>query len=295
MNVSIVIAAFDEAAAIGSLLQDVRSQHSERHSVAEILVYDDASTDATAEIVSASARADARIKLIRGGTRRGRAHARGTLIRAAIGDAVVALDADTSPGAGAVAALCEALERGASMSFGVCDPVCRRFNAVSRGAAFAAELVKELARGPRSPEFTVGRIFAVRRAAVSSLRIPSDIINDDHWISLRVRELGGDVVLAPDARCRFVVPDTLSDYRRQSSRIRAGERQLESVGGLRPLRMTDFIPALISRGRRDPAGLLCWAAIYVSSLAFVSRDLPYAEPSITSTKGGFGEPAGGGR
>jgi hypothetical protein len=203
------------------------------------------------------------------------------------GEAVVKFDADVLPRAGAVRALCDAIAAGASMAFGICEPVRRRINPVSAGAAFAAALVQELQLGSRAAEFAVGRIIALDRAA-SSIRIPPDVTNEDHYLSLKVRESGGTVALARGAACRFIVPDRLADYRRQSSRIRHGERQLERDHGLRQMRGSELAAAIAACARRDPAGAVCWAAIYGSALFARSHEAPSEEATITSTKGALG-------
>ena len=284
MTASIVIPAHDEAASIGALLDALLAHDGTPHSIDEILVFDDGSTDETASIVEAAARRDARIRLMRGTPRRGRAAACRALLAAASGDAVVKFDADVLPRRGAVAALCDALGRGASMAFGVCEPVRRRKTFVSRGAAFAAELVEELQRGRRAPEYTVGRIIALRTEAARALEPPDEITNDDHWLSLKVRERGGLVVFAPAAACSFVVPDTYDDYRRQSNRVREGERQLERVAGLVPVGIGDLMPAIARRAARDPIGASCWAAVYAASLLTNFEERPEREVPIKSTK-----------
>jgi len=228
--------------------------------------------------------------------RRGRAHGWSVLIAAARAEAIVRFDADVMPCDGAVAALCDALETGADMSFGVCEPVMRRRNAVSRCAAFAAAIVRASQRGARAAEFAVGRILALRTtAAMAAAPIPVDITNDDHYVSLLVRRNGGRVVHVPAARCRFIVPDTFGDYRRQSARVRAGERQLERLGLLEPVGIADHAAAIGVCAARDPAGAACWVAMYAASLAFAARESPDAEPVIASTKAGFAERGSGGR
>lgn len=284
MKASVVIAAHDEAASIGALLEALLGHDSGRHPIEEIVVYDDGSTDATASIVVARAKSDGRIRLLRGSQRRGRAAAWRALSAAATGDAIVKFDADVLPRLGAVAALCDALCSGATMSFGVCEPVRRRKTFVSRGAAHAARLVQELQRGDRAAEFAVGRIIALRADAARALAPPDEVTNDDHWLSLKVRERGGRVALAPSASCGFVVPDTFDDYRRQSNRVREGERQLERVAGLEPVRIGDLLIAIARCAAADPIGWFCWAAIYAASLLTTFDERPEREVPIRSTK-----------
>src|SRR5437879_4652913 len=172
VNVSVAVAAFDEAASIGALLDALLRQRCEPDAVMELIVYDDGSRDATREIVLVRGRDDSRIRVIEGGVRRGRAHASNAIFAAARGDAIVKFDADVLPDDGAVRALCAPLERRSWMSFGACDPVCKRSTAVARGAAFAARLVQDLQQRARAPEFTVGRLYGLRREAAARLAIP---------------------------------------------------------------------------------------------------------------------------
>ena len=284
MKTSVVVAAHDEAASIGALLDALREHDCAPHSVEEIVVYDDGSADATAAIVEAKAKEDGRIRLVRGSQRRGRAAAWRALSSAATGDAIVKFDADVLPRPGAVAALCDALVNGATMSFGVCEPVRRRKTFVSRGAAHAGRLVQELQRGRRAAEYPVGRIIALRADAARALAPPDDVVNEDHWLSLKVRECAGRVALAPSASCAFVVPDTFDDYRRQSNRVREGERQLERVAGLKPVGIGEQLTAIARCGAADPIGGFCWAAIYAASLLTTFDERPEREAPIRSTK-----------
>lgn len=63
-DVSVLIPCRNEAGNIGLLLKDLRAVGK---GIGEILVYDDQSTDQTAEIVADAARSDKRVRLIRGG------------------------------------------------------------------------------------------------------------------------------------------------------------------------------------------------------------------------------------
>jgi glycosyltransferase involved in cell wall biosynthesis len=85
MNLTVIIPAYNEASGIDAVLRDVRSVVPE----AELLVVDDASTDATAEIA-----AEAGARVVRHGANRGYGGALKTGVRAARGETVVLMDAD---------------------------------------------------------------------------------------------------------------------------------------------------------------------------------------------------------
>ena len=91
MSVSVVVAAHNAADTIAETLMSALRQ---THPTFEILVVDDASQDATAEVVQACAARDPRVRLIRLSQNRGVAGARNAGIREAKGDYVAPLDAD---------------------------------------------------------------------------------------------------------------------------------------------------------------------------------------------------------
>ncbi len=88
--VSVVVPAYNAAATIGQTLLSVRAQ---THAALEILVVDDGSRDATAEIANWHARKDPRIRVIQQ-QNAGVAAARNAGLLAARGDIVAPVDAD---------------------------------------------------------------------------------------------------------------------------------------------------------------------------------------------------------
>ncbi|MFZ5668027.1 MAG: glycosyltransferase [Pseudomonadota bacterium] len=92
-EVSVVIAALDEADNIGPVLDEIEAVFA-AGAPFEIVVVDDGSTDATADVVAARAQASPRIRLVRHGRRRGKSAALGTGVAAASGRFVVTMDAD---------------------------------------------------------------------------------------------------------------------------------------------------------------------------------------------------------
>ncbi|MFA5493687.1 MAG: glycosyltransferase [Porticoccaceae bacterium] len=89
--VSVIVPAWNAASFIGECLASAIAQD---HADLEILVIDDASSDATADRVATLAAADARISLIRHASNRGVSAARNTGLAAASGAYVAFLDAD---------------------------------------------------------------------------------------------------------------------------------------------------------------------------------------------------------
>jgi glycosyltransferase involved in cell wall biosynthesis len=89
--VTVVVPAYNAAATIGETLRSVCAQ---THQALEIIVVDDGSADATAQIVERHMQADARIKLLRQATNTGVAAARNAAIAAGKGELVAPIDAD---------------------------------------------------------------------------------------------------------------------------------------------------------------------------------------------------------
>ncbi len=89
--VSVVVPAFNRAAAIGECLRSVQGQ---THQNWEAIVVDDGSMDRTPEVVAELAREDSRIRLIRQDRNRGAQAARNVGMRAARGEWIAFLDSD---------------------------------------------------------------------------------------------------------------------------------------------------------------------------------------------------------
>lgn len=91
LPVSVMLAAYNEESVIGRTLESILASE---YPLAEVVVVDDGSTDATAEVVARMADGDARVRLIRQ-PNTGKAHALNRGLQSASGDYIVTLDADT--------------------------------------------------------------------------------------------------------------------------------------------------------------------------------------------------------
>jgi dolichyl-phosphate beta-glucosyltransferase len=115
---SIVIPAYNEAARIGNALTEVLRCIHERDWQAEILVVDDGSTDATAEIVSDIAALHPEVRLLQNGQNRGKGYSVRNGMLSAAGDVVMFTDADLSAPMQEAENLFQALSEGADIAIG---------------------------------------------------------------------------------------------------------------------------------------------------------------------------------
>ena len=94
-HVSLCIAAYNAADSVGRAIESAINQRQDSSiEIAEILVYDDCSTDNTADIISGYCSSYPLIQLIKGGENRGAGAARQELLEAATGEFLLFFDDD---------------------------------------------------------------------------------------------------------------------------------------------------------------------------------------------------------
>jgi hypothetical protein len=208
-SVSVLIPARNEAATIGACLDSLRGQD-----VAEILVLDDESSDATAQIVASSA--DTRVRVISGTPPPpgwlGKAHACQSLVAAAQHELLVFLDADVRVRPGAIAATAAML--------GVFDLVSPQPRELAESAAerlvqpllqwsIRTFLPVRLAERSGRPSLAAanGQFIAVRRASYRRAGgHASDAVLDDIALARAIRRAGGRTAVVDGstiAECRM--------------------------------------------------------------------------------------------
>jgi chlorobactene glucosyltransferase len=216
-RVSVLIPARDEAETIERCVRAVLACTQRPD---EIIVYDDDSSDGTAEIVARLAAEDGRVRLLRGVPLPpgwvGKPHACHRLASAASGDVLVFLDADTE-------ASRECLARIGSVFAGFHADVVTAATRQATGTwaerwiipllhlTYVAWLPLPLVWRSRDPRFLVanGQLLAIRRAALDAAggwpSVRAEVV-DDMALCRRVKETGGRVVFADGhlmARCRM--------------------------------------------------------------------------------------------
>ena len=216
-RVSVLIPARNEARNIVSCVRALLRQTEPPH---EILVYDDGSTDGTADVVEAISKREPRVRLVRGGELPpgwvGKPYACHRLAEAASGDVLVYFDADTFATPTALARIGAVMERYRA------DVVTAATRQVTVSLmeqtvvpllhlSYLAWLPLPLVWRSRDPRFLVanGQLLAVRRPALEKAggweAVRAEVV-DDMAFCRNVKKSGGRVVFADGhhmASCRM--------------------------------------------------------------------------------------------
>lgn len=118
LRASVVIPARNVETTIGQTVREVMAQAAEAPHSIDIVVVDDASTDATADACAEAARGALEVTILRRRVRGGPNASRNAGVAEAASDALVFLDGDDRPGDGWLVAMVEALDNDASIVSG---------------------------------------------------------------------------------------------------------------------------------------------------------------------------------
>ncbi len=175
-RVSIIIPVYNEAAAIGKVLKDVKAAARVIKGGYEIIVVDDASTDGTAKAVQ---KAVPGVCLVKHELNRGVGAARKTGLRAAKGDHIVMLDGDGTYPAEEIPGLLSFLPR-YDMAVGARRRETGSFKPLRWLAKFFVRKLAEFAIGGKIPDLNSGLRAFKRQAALRFI----GILPDTHsWVS----------------------------------------------------------------------------------------------------------------
>jgi hypothetical protein len=196
-SVSICVAAYNCEAYIDAKLRSLQALDYPADKV-EILVYSDASTDGTDEIVAAWTAKDPRVHLLRGEVRSGKPTALNRMRERGTGEVLVITDSRQPLDRAAVRALVALL--------GAPEVGCVTGNLVLEGSAgsgvywrYENWIRKQESRFGSVTGMT-GPLSALRRADLGPL--PANLILDDVWIPMHLRLRRARVLLAEDAIAR---------------------------------------------------------------------------------------------
>lgn len=193
-TVSACIAAYNVASTIDDKIASVLMQQYPSQKI-EVLVYSDGSTDGTDDIVASWAARDPRVRLIRGGKRRGKPTGLNRMREMARGEVLLLTDARQPLARGSLRALVAML--------GDLGVGCVTGNLVLQGSAGSGvywryeNWIRRQEARFRSVVGMTGPIAAIRRSDLDQL--PPDLILDDIWIPMRLRLRGRRVLFCEEA------------------------------------------------------------------------------------------------
>ncbi|MHC1635170.1 MAG: glycosyltransferase family 2 protein [Candidatus Methanospirareceae archaeon] len=237
VSISVGIAAHNEEANIGRLLQNLMEQPLEDYMELEkIIVVTSGCTDRTEEIVEEFKRRDekGRIRHIREEERRGKSSAVNIVLKNAQDeDILVMLSADNLPEKGSLCDIIKPLVEDSDIGAVSGHPVPVNDRATLFG--FISHLIWDLhyVLSLSGDTKLTGEFYAVRPRLVEEI---PPVVNDDLYIEWMVKEQGYKIRHS-DAVSYMKGPETLRDFLRQRIRVHIGHYQVA--------RMTGYVPQTV--------------------------------------------------
>jgi cellulose synthase/poly-beta-1,6-N-acetylglucosamine synthase-like glycosyltransferase/peptidoglycan/xylan/chitin deacetylase (PgdA/CDA1 family)/spore germination protein YaaH len=256
--VSIIVPAYDEERVIVKTVESLLASDYERF---EVLVVDDGSNDGTREVVRAAFGAEPRVSLLKKANG-GKAEALNYGLRAARGEVVIGLDADTVFAPQTIRALARRFVDPRVGAVAGNAKVGNRINLVTRWQALEYITSQNLDRRAFSSLDCItvvpGAIGAWRRELVESAGgFSSDTLAEDQDLTLRVRLLGYSVGYEETAVAWTEAPDTFRGL--------AGQRFRWSYGTLQCMWKHK---SLLFRPRAGALGFVAMPNVWVFQILF---------------------------
>ncbi|TWU54497.1 Poly-beta-1,6-N-acetyl-D-glucosamine synthase [Rubripirellula tenax] len=229
-SISVIVPAHNEAAVLEAKIENVRQLDYPADRI-ELLIFDDGSSDETAQI--AEAHAGERVRFFRGETRSGKANAVNRLVDEAAHKMLLLTDANVSMNPDSVSQMVRHLS----------DPavgaVTGEVRLVGSDKEFRSGemLYYRLERRIQNAESSVGSVMGVDGAMYVMRRelfgtLPSDTILDDFLISMNILRAGKRIVYEPMATAvETGTPSARQEFNRRI-RIAAGAVQLLKRGNV---------------------------------------------------------------
>lgn len=220
LRCSVGVPAHNEAANIGVLLRRLGEQRLERAVITEIIVVASGCGDGTEDIVREAAAADNRIILLTEPSRRGKACAIGTFLKAAREDILVLVGADTLPARDAVEKLIVPF---ANPTVGMTGARPVPLNGRDGFCGRVMRLFWELHHEAAKRRAKCGEMVAFRRVFRN---MPACVVVDEPYIAGMVRRGGLHVVYCPDAIVWNQAPGAVGEILMRRRNIVAGYLEL---------------------------------------------------------------------
>jgi biofilm PGA synthesis N-glycosyltransferase PgaC len=242
LRLTVGICAYNEEKNIGHLLENILAEQ-QLPLDTEILIVCSGCTDRTVKIVQEHACSDSRVHAYVENERCGKASAVNYILANAKGEVILFISADTLPHERCFTNLTSNL---GDAKVGL---VCGKPLPVNRSKSLSDTLVNILWQ---SHDYIFQRlnndglarhaseIFCVRAGIVK--QIPAEMINDDAYVALAVKNKGWLIKYDPDATVSICGPRTFSDYFKQRKRVLIGHWQIKKSTGNSPQHLLYLLP-----------------------------------------------------
>ena len=236
-NLTVGIAAYNEAANIGHLIERIQSDIGPTD---QIIVVSSGSTDSTSDIVLHYSKSDPRVRLIKEGRREGKSSAINKILSASVGKMIFLVSADVLPSTGCIPKMVSAMQSDSAV--GIVSSRPYPVNGTHNFTGYLGHLYWRLHHETLSlldasnQNTHGGEAILLRQGVVSS--IPDDCINDDAYIGVEAAKRGYIVRYCPQAMVMTKTPVTITELIAQRRRIMAGHMKIRKHTGLYPSVLT---------------------------------------------------------
>lgn len=275
-TLTVCIPAYNEAQNIGRILHAVLNQEPIGYELTRVIVYSDASVDATAAI--ARAIGDKRVEVVEGAVRSGKAAGINHMFSMAQTDAVVLLDADSIvPSNQVLSKLVRCMhEHDASLVSGSCKPLSPR-SFLQRLLVLGVEAWQELiSRTPNSDMYRCGgQLVLMRKDLYAHISYPKTSA-DDVYPYIVAKERGLNYAYDVTAQIYYKLPSTYRDFFRQQTRFLNADASMETIFGkdvvqkYYTIRLTDKLKGIARAFLGHPILAVCYALMLISPKLLVA-------------------------
>jgi glycosyltransferase involved in cell wall biosynthesis len=221
MFVSVGIPTYNEEKNIRLLLSDILSQNQKGWELQEIIISDDASTDATVNTIKKIH--NKKITVFSNAERKGKATRLNEIFKCTKADITVLFDADVRlTNSDLITHLIEPMIKNKTVMLVGGNSVPFTPQTFFEKAVYQTFLVFEESRKQMQKGNNIfgctGACLGLRKHFAKSVKIPSDVLNDDDYLYFMCKEKGYAFFHVKNAIVNYALPQTVSDYLRQAFR-----------------------------------------------------------------------------
>jgi cellulose synthase/poly-beta-1,6-N-acetylglucosamine synthase-like glycosyltransferase len=264
---SVGIAAYNDEANIGRLLQALQEQELRTVEVCEIIVVASACTDRTEEIVREFARGDPRIQLFTQARREGKTSALNVFLQHAAEDICVWESGDTLPRQDSIEQLVKLF---ANPTVGMTGAHKVPVNTPDHIVGYLTHLRLAMEHNLCLEIPRLGELIAFRKVFNY---IPPDVAMDEAFVEGLVIKRGMSVVYAPEAVVYNTGPESLADFVRQRRRNYAGHLHLRRKYGHKVASLDNRLVMKVAWREVKSALWLLYALTVLATVEGISRIL----------------------